>query len=105
VETPRGGIGSQATGFSAMGAKRKLIGFDPETLRALEQLARDRGQNVQELADEAFATSSPSTIGCVPSRRRSSKARAASRPMRTSLERNRFCWPVGLANRSVGRQR
>jgi len=55
VEMPRGGIGSEATGFSAMAAKRKLIGFDPETLRALEQLARDRGKNVQDLADEAFA--------------------------------------------------
>jgi predicted transcriptional regulator len=38
-----------------MAAKRKLIGFDPETLRALEQLARDGGKSVQDLADEAFA--------------------------------------------------
>jgi hypothetical protein len=38
-----------------MAAKRKLIGFDPETLRALEQLARDRGESIQDLADEAFA--------------------------------------------------
>ena len=38
-----------------MAAKRKLIGFDPETLRALEQLARDSGGSVQDLADEAFA--------------------------------------------------
>jgi predicted transcriptional regulator len=38
-----------------MASKRKLIGFDPETLRALEQLARDSGRSVQHLADEAFA--------------------------------------------------
>jgi len=38
-----------------MAPKRKLIGFDPETLRTLEQLARDRGESVQALADEAFA--------------------------------------------------
>jgi hypothetical protein len=38
-----------------MAARRKLIGFDPETLRALEQLARDCGKSVQQLADEAFA--------------------------------------------------
>ena len=34
---------------------RKLIGFDPETQRALELLSRDRGKSLQELADEAFA--------------------------------------------------
>ena len=34
---------------------RKLIGFDPETLRALELLSRDSGNSVQQLADEAFA--------------------------------------------------
>jgi hypothetical protein len=38
-----------------MAAKRRLIGFDPETLRALEQFARDRGESVQDLADVAFA--------------------------------------------------
>jgi predicted transcriptional regulator len=38
-----------------MASKRKLIGFDPETLQALEQLARDSGSSVQYLADEAFA--------------------------------------------------
>jgi len=35
--------------------KRKLIGFDPETLRALELLSRDSGKSIQQLADEAFA--------------------------------------------------
>jgi hypothetical protein len=34
---------------------RKLIGFDPETLRALELLSSDSGKTVQQLADEAFA--------------------------------------------------
>ena len=34
---------------------RKLIGFDPETLQALDLLARDSGKNLQQLADEAFA--------------------------------------------------
>ena len=34
---------------------RKLIGFDPETFRALELLSRDSRQSVQQLADEAFA--------------------------------------------------
>jgi len=38
-----------------MASKRKLIGFDPETLQALESLARDSGRSVQALADEAFA--------------------------------------------------
>src|SRR5215831_7115886 len=34
---------------------RKLIGFDPETLQALELLSQDSGKSLQELADEAFA--------------------------------------------------
>jgi len=34
---------------------RKLIGFDPETLRALELLSSDSGKTIQQLADEAFA--------------------------------------------------
>jgi hypothetical protein len=34
---------------------RKLIGFYPETLRALELLSRDSGKSLQQLADEAFA--------------------------------------------------
>ena len=34
---------------------RKLIGFDPETQRALELLSRDSGKSLQQLADEAFA--------------------------------------------------
>jgi hypothetical protein len=38
----------------AAASKRKLIGFDPETLQALELLSRDSGKSVQELADEAF---------------------------------------------------
>jgi len=33
---------------------RKLIGFDPETLRALELLSSDSGRSLQQLADEAF---------------------------------------------------
>jgi len=36
-------------------APRKLIGFDPETLRALELLTRDSGMSLQQLAEEAFA--------------------------------------------------
>ncbi len=35
-------------------AKRKLIAFEPDMLRALDLLARDRMQDFQELADEAF---------------------------------------------------
>jgi hypothetical protein len=34
---------------------RKLIQFDASTLQALTLLARDRMQDFQELADEAFA--------------------------------------------------
>ena len=34
--------------------QRKLIAFEPDTLRTLEVLARDRMQDFQELADEAF---------------------------------------------------
>lgn len=33
---------------------RKLIEFDPETLRALELLSRDSMKDMQDLADEAF---------------------------------------------------
>jgi hypothetical protein len=33
---------------------RKLIGFDPEMLRALELLSSDSGRSLQQLADEAF---------------------------------------------------
>jgi hypothetical protein len=35
--------------------RRKLIAFEPEVLEALTVLARDRMQDFQELADEAFA--------------------------------------------------
>ena len=38
-----------------MAGNRKLIGFDPETLQALEILSRDSGKDLQALADEAFA--------------------------------------------------
>ena len=37
-----------------MAERRKLIAFDAETLQALEMLARDKRQNLQDLADEAF---------------------------------------------------
>ncbi len=33
---------------------RKLIAFEPDVMRALTLLARDRMQDFQELADEAF---------------------------------------------------
>lgn len=33
---------------------RKLIEFEPDMLRALQLLARERMQDLQELADEAF---------------------------------------------------
>lgn len=35
-------------------ARRRIIGFAPETLQALELLARDSGRSVQSLAEEAF---------------------------------------------------
>jgi hypothetical protein len=38
-----------------MASTRKLIGFDEETLQALELYARDSGKSLQQLADEAFA--------------------------------------------------
>ncbi len=38
-----------------MAPNRKLVAFDAETLRALEMLARDKRQNLQDLADEAFS--------------------------------------------------
>jgi hypothetical protein len=34
---------------------RKLIGFHPEDLRALDELAEDRATTLQELIDEAVA--------------------------------------------------
>ena len=38
-----------------MAPNRKLIGFDPAILQALELLSRDSGKDLQALADEAFA--------------------------------------------------
>ena len=38
-----------------MAPNRKLIGFDPEVLQALELLSRDSGKSLHALADEAFA--------------------------------------------------
>ena len=38
-----------------MAPNRKLIGFDPATLQALELLSRDSGKDLQALAEEAFA--------------------------------------------------
>ena len=40
---------------TARATRRKLIAFEPEVLEALTVLARDRMQDFQELADEAFA--------------------------------------------------
>jgi hypothetical protein len=37
-----------------MAPNRKLIGFDPEILQALELLSRDSGKDLQALAEEAF---------------------------------------------------
>ncbi|MGB6439534.1 MAG: ribbon-helix-helix domain-containing protein, partial [Methyloceanibacter sp.] len=34
---------------------RKLIGFDPETLQALELLSSDSRRSLQQLTDEALA--------------------------------------------------
>jgi len=42
---------------------RKLIGFDLETLRALELLSSDSGKSLQQLADGRSATCWRSTIG------------------------------------------
>jgi len=36
------------------GSVRRRIGFDVETYHALDRLAKDRMQTLQELADEAF---------------------------------------------------
>ena len=38
----------------SMAPRRKLIGFDDETLQAVELLSRDTGKTLQQLADEAF---------------------------------------------------
>ena len=38
-----------------MAPTRKLIGFEADTLQALDLLSRDSGRTLQELADEAFA--------------------------------------------------
>ena len=37
-----------------MAPRRKLLGFDDETLQAVELLSRDTGKTLQQLADEAF---------------------------------------------------
>jgi hypothetical protein len=44
----------QSSGGRPSAVKRKLIGFEPEIYDALTLLARDRMQDFQELADEAF---------------------------------------------------
>ena len=36
------------------GAIRRRIAFDPATWQALDRLAKDRMETIQELADEAF---------------------------------------------------
>jgi hypothetical protein len=36
------------------GSVRRRIAFDAETWHALDQLAKDRMESIQELADEAF---------------------------------------------------
>ena len=46
--------GKPASAAGPASAKRKLIGFDPDIFDALTLLARDRMQDFQELADEAF---------------------------------------------------
>lgn len=46
---------SRAMSTSLPHGRRKLIGFPPEVLQALELLALDNGRSVQSLADEAFA--------------------------------------------------
>jgi hypothetical protein len=38
-----------------MATNRRLIGFDPENLPALELSSRDSGKDLQALAQEAFA--------------------------------------------------
>lgn len=46
---------AKASAAQASGrGSRKLVAFDPETLQALELLARDSMKDFQELADEAF---------------------------------------------------
>jgi hypothetical protein len=72
-------------GYCALMA-RKLIGFDPETQRALELLSRDSEKSLQELADAAFADllakHRPRTF--VEALKQISRP---LRPMRTSLKR------------------
>ena len=46
--------GAPQKGGRPPAVKRKLIGFEPEIHDALTLLARDRMQDFQELADEAF---------------------------------------------------
>ena len=50
-----GACASLEPGGERMAQGRKLIGFDAETLQALELLARDKRRSLQELADEAFS--------------------------------------------------
>lgn len=51
ARTPARRVGTAA---AEVGGVRKRIAFDPETLQALELLARDSMKDLQELADEAF---------------------------------------------------
>ena len=69
-----------------MAPNRKLIGFDPATLQALELLSRDSGKDLQALADEAFAD-----LLAKHHRPRTLKdAQDASQPMRSSAKATRF---------------
>ena len=56
--TPRGKSTRASHGIAKIPAaaeRRKLIAFDADTWRAVDQLARDRMMSMQELAEEAFA--------------------------------------------------
>jgi hypothetical protein len=57
----------------------KRVQFDQETWNALDLLARDRMQDFQELADEAFADLLRSAAGRSTSRRRCDRVSAKSR--------------------------
>jgi hypothetical protein len=52
---PRSGRFFRRVCYISIAMARKLIGFDPETLRALELLSSDSGRSLRQLADEAFS--------------------------------------------------
>ena len=62
-----------------MASKRKLIGFDAETLQALDLLSRDSGKSIQELAEVEEEAQAQTIRGATARRSRHHRLRVMGR--------------------------